>query len=687
MGVDTLDISILLAVLAALIAYFARGSLSGGSAKELSSLNLSSDSRDLVEVVSVNKKKFVVFYGSQTGTAEDYANKFAKELQSRFHVPTVCCDLADFDYDNFSQIADQVEDFKGCAFFMATYGEGEPTDNSVDFFEYLNNDCESLQGIKFTCFGLGNSTYEFYNASGKNLNQKFLDLGAESIAPYGEGDDGAATMDEDYLAWKEAAFDTMKSHLSLQEHDVKYEPLLQIIPLPETSIDEPTVALGEPTAEYINPKSELQLKKLKLGPFDHAHPYLAPVALSRELFNSDSRHCIHAEFDLSESNLKYSTGDHLAIWPSNSDQNVQTFFKAFGITDIKDDVFNLTKLDPTTHIPFPLPTTYEAVVRHHLEISGPVSRQFLQSIHQFAPNQASKDKVAELAGSSEVFHKEITAKYFNIADALLYISNGEPWSDVPFNFVIEFIQHLQPRYYSISSSSLSEKQTVHVTAVVENETPKGADHAVTGVATNLLWNIQLQQGKSQYKPNVTYDLLGPRNSFQSFKLPVHIRRSTFKLPTNPATPIIMIGPGTGVAPFRGFIRERVKQAENGVANLGKSFLFFGSRSQDEDFLYKEEWIDYSKKLGDNFQLITAFSRDQLEKIYVQHRMKEYSKEINEVLANGGFFYICGDASKMARDVNAALVEIISTERNMSEDAAAEVVKGLKTSNRYQEDVW
>lgn len=252
---------------------------------------------------------------------------------------------------------------------------------------------------------------------------------------------------------------------------------------------------------------------LATGPFDHTHPYLAPVKNTKELFNSKSRHCIHAEFDLSGTSLKYTTGDHVAIWPSNSNEKVETILNILGLTSKKDQVIDVKSLDPTTHVPFPTPTTYDTVLRHYLEISGPVSRQFIQSVSQFCPNEETKFELSKIADNKESFHTNVTEKYYNIADCLAHLSKGVQWTSIPFSFIIESIAKLRPRYYSISSSSSMEKQTVHITAVVEQEKPKGADKYVTGVATNLLLNIKNSQDKSDNSQlSETYDLEGPRGS-------------------------------------------------------------------------------------------------------------------------------------------------------------------------------
>lgn len=686
MALDTLDYAVMVALAVALVVYFGKDKFAsdpnGAGFVAGASAHGGANSRNLIEVLKKTNKKCVIFFGSQTGTAEDYASKLSKELKARFGLQTMTADLADYDFDNFHEIADEAE---GTLFFflMATYGEGEPTDNATEFYEYLENEAEAINGLKFAVFGLGNSTYEFYNKVGNDINTKLHDLGGERFAPYGEGDDGKGSMDEDFLAWKESVIESLKDS-DFEEHELKYEPGLALTEDLNLDYKNPLVSHGEPSLDYIKLKLGDSITK---GPFDHTHPYLLTITTSKELFSEDSgRSCVHAEFDLSDSNLRYLTGDHLAIWPLNSNETISKFFQAFGLEGKEDVVFSLKSLDSTITLPFHSPITYDGCIRHHLEISGAVSRQFLQAIASFAPSEESRAKANELASNKELFAQEIHSRYFNIADALLFISNGLPWTEVPFVFLIESVAHLQPRYYSISSSSMSEKRSIHVTAVVELET-KG-EQVVSGVVTNLLKDIELHQNsKSTTKSLVTYDLSGPRNKFSKFKLPVHVRRSTFKLPSNPSVPVILIGPGTGVAPMRGFIRERVQQAAND-SKIGKTILFYGCRNSNEDFLYKDEWSEYSKKLGSSFEMHTAFSReDPKKKVYVQHKIMENAKEINKLLLEGAYIYVCGDASKMARDVQHTLTEIISKERNIPEERGAELVRGLKVQNRYQEDVW
>ncbi|KAI5955143.1 cprA [Candida jiufengensis] len=681
MALDSLDLYVVIILVVAVAAYFGKnqfitkpettGFLSNDS-------NGGTNSRNILETLKKNNKNALLVFGSQTGTAEDYSNKMSRELSSRFGLKTMVADFADYEWDNLGDINDDILVF----FILATYGEGEPTDNAIDFIEFLDNEADTLSTLRFTVFGLGNSTYEFYNAIGRKVDLKLEEKGAERFAEYGEGDDGKGTLDEDFLSWKDGVFDSLRNNLNFEEKELKYEPSLKLIPRDDLTIDDLSVSLGEPNKKYIDTKASVDLTK---GPFDNTHPYLAPITKIKELFNSKERSCVHVEFDISNSNLKYSTGDHLAVWPQNSNEKIDLFLKTFDLTNKKDEVFELKSLDSTYHIPFPTPITYEAVIRHHLEISGPVSRQFFLSIAAFAPNEETKTKLTTIANDKSKYAEEITAKKFNIADALLYLSSGKPWNKVPFEFLIENVQHLTPRYYSISSSSMREKTTINITAVVETEIEPD-NRIVSGVVTNLLKDIEISKNKSTEKPLVTYDLKGPRSKYDNYKLPVHVRRSTFKLPSSSKTPIILVGPGTGVAPLRGFIRERITQQENDV-NIGSSLLFYGCRNENEDYLYKDEWSEYAKKLGDKFEIITAFSRSTSKKVYVQHKILENSTKINDLLQQGAIIYVCGDASHMARDVQQAFIKIISQERKIDLEKASELVRSLKVQNRYQEDVW
>ncbi|KAH3899163.1 NADPH--hemoprotein reductase SCDLUD_004592 [Saccharomycodes ludwigii] len=699
-GLDTLDFSVLVALVIALFTYLNKDKLLDvlkGSGVSDSSITSSSLSRDIVEVLKENNKNYLVLYGSQTGTTEDYAKKFAKELMAKFggELNVMCGDLENYDFDNLNELPANII----VSIFISTYGEGDFPDSSIPFEDYLNSLDPSekpLSSLKFTLFGLGNSTYEFFNGAGKKCKEKLIENGgAQLIGEYGEADDGMGSTDDDYTNWKDKILVVLKDKLKLDEHEQVFQPSYKLTNLNE--IDN-SVSLGEPSIHYIPIHKDEYLsynsdKHQQLGPFDTNYPYVAPITQIKELCNPKSgRSCCFVEFDVSGSNMKYSTGDHIGIWPSNSNEAVNQFVKCFQLDESKG--FSLTPLDSTVKLPFPAPTTIGACVRYYLEITGPISRQFFSSVAQFAPTEELKAELEKLSKDKNLFHSEIISQYYNVADALLKLSGGAPWNTVPWEFLIETIPRLQPRYYSICSSSSMDKQLVHVCCMVEQQVIS-QDRVSTGVTTNFLKQIECKENGSTYMlPPVSYDLGGPRGLYNKNKLPLYIRKSGFKLPSNPSTPVIMVGPGTGVAPFRGFIRERVeyvkKQTDAGNnVNLGKHMLFYGSRDSN-DALFMNEWEEYKKMLGndDTFQLHLAQSRvPGAESKYVQDAIKKNAVQLVELLNQGGFIYVCGDAKNMAKDVHRNFGEILAEQKNISYDDAVEMLKMMKVSGKYQEDVW
>jgi NADPH-ferrihemoprotein reductase len=296
------------------------------------------------------------------------------------------------------------------------------------------------------------------------------------------------------------------------------------------------------------------------------------------------------EIDISGSNLSYQTGDHVAVWPTNSGREVDRFVGVFGLSEKRHKVISVKGLDSTARVPFPTPTTYDAAIRYHMEISAPVSRQFVSSLAPFAPTERAKKEMERLGNDKDYFREKISSQYLNIAQVLEGIEPSSKWTKVPFSLVIEGIHTLQPRYYSISSSSLVQKSKIAITAVVEEIRVPGSTNILKGVTTNYLLALkQKQHGDPNPDPHgLSYAITGPRNKYDGIHVPVHVRHSNFKLPSDPSKPIIMVGPGSGVAPFRGFIQERAAQAKAGE-QVGKTILFYGCRRSTEDFLYKDEW--------------------------------------------------------------------------------------------------
>ncbi|KAJ5488487.1 NADPH--cytochrome reductase [Penicillium diatomitis] len=690
---DTLDLIVLVALLVGSVAYFTKGTYwavpkdpYASSAVALNGAAKSGKTRNIVEKMDETGKNCVIFYGSQTGTAEDYASRLAKEGSQRFGLKTMVADIEDYDYENL----DQFPEDKVAFFVLATYGEGEPTDNAVEFYQFLTGDdvaFESgataddspLSSLKYVAFGLGNNTYEHYNAMVRRIDTALTKMGAQRIGTAGEGDDGAGTMEEDFLAWKEPMWTALSDAMGLQERETTYEPVFSVVESEDKSPEDETVYLGEPTAAHRAGQPK--------GPYSAHNPYIAPIVESRELFTVKDRNCLHMEISIAGSNLSYQTGDHIAIWPTNAGAEVDRFLQVFGLENKRHTVIDIKGIDVTAKVPIPTPTTYDAAVRYYMEICAPVSRQFVSSLAPFAPDEQIKAEITRLGNDKDYFHEKIANQCFTIAQALQALSPN-PFSAVPFSLLIEGLNKLQPRYYSISSSSAVQKDKISITAVVESVRLPGASHIVKGVTTNYLLALKQKQNGDPFPDphGMTYAITGPRNKYDGIHVPVHVRHSNFKLPSDPSKPIIMVGPGTGVAPFRGFIQERAALAAKGE-KVGTTVLFFGCRKRDEDFLYQDEFKAYQEQMGDSLKIITAFSREGSNKVYVQHRLKEHAELVSDLLKQKANFYVCGDAANMAREVNIVLGHILAEQRGMPSDKGEEMVKHMRSSGSYQEDVW
>ncbi|POR34952.1 NADPH--cytochrome P450 reductase [Tolypocladium paradoxum] len=687
---DTVDVIILALILLGTAIYFIRGKYWTKTQASRDNATASIDdtkaipTRDLPRQLQEEGKDCVILYGSQTGTAEDYASRLAKEGKTRFALKTMVAGLDEYDFENIGDFPND----KVIMFVMATYGEGEPTDNAVEFYELITADnpasheCNGppLDNLNYVAFGLGNSTYEHYNATMRNVDKYLTCRGAHRIGDLGEGDDGAGTTEDDFLAWKDRMWAELSKKFGLKEHVVVYEPALAVVSSDGLTIGCSEVFLGEP--------NEMHLQGKVRGPFDANNPYVAPIVNSEELFSANDRNCVHIDIDIGGSNLTYQTGDHIAIWPSNPDNEVDRFLAVMGLTEKRHDVINITAIEPTAKVAFPSPTTYDALARYYLEIGAPASRQFVSTLATFSPTNEIKAEMTKLGKDKDYFYEKSGRYLYNIARLLETIGKGEIWDNAPFSAFIESMNKLQPRFYSISSSSLVHPQQVSITVVVESRLIPGRSDPFRGIATNYLFALkQTQKHDSRPEPiDPTYKLAGPRNNYDGNRIPVYIRHSKFKLPLDHEQPVIMIGPGTGVAPFRGFVQERARLAQCGT-NVGRMLLFFGCRKSSEDFVYKSEWEEYGSVLSGKFELITAFSRESNKKVYVQHRLQERAIEVNELLSRKAHVYVCGDAANMAREVRAALAQIIAEGRGVALQTGEETVKQMKATNQYQEDVW
>ncbi|CAN0328319.1 NADPH--cytochrome P450 reductase [Lampetra fluviatilis] len=598
-------------------------------------------------------RNVVVFYGSQTGTAEEFAGRLAKDAQ-RYGMKGMPADPEEFDLSELPQLT-KIENSLA-VFCMATYGEGDPTDNAQEFYDLLQEGSLELAGVKYAVFGLGNKTYEHFNAMGKYLDKRLEELGAERIFELGSGDDDA-NLEEDFITWKERFWPAVCEYFGVEPtgDDASIRQYELVI---DADVNSNKVFAGE--------MSRLKSYETQKPPFDAKNPYLSPVTVNRKTNRGNDRHFMHLELDISGSKMRYEAGDHVAVFPTNDSALVEELARLLG-ADL-DTVFSLNNLDEESNKkhPFPCPTTYRTALLHYLDITNPPRTNVLYELAQYASDPKEQEFLRRMASSAVECKTQYQSWVLDERRHILAILQDLPSVKPPIDHLCELLPRLQARYYSIASSAKVFPDSIHICAVlVEYKTRLGRTNR--GVATSWL------QGRS------------PSQNGHKPTVPAYVRKSQFRLPYKPSSPIIMIGPGTGLAPFLGFIQEREWQKQQGK-EVGETVLYFGCRNRSTDFIYEEE-LEAFKERGVLTQLHVAYSRDQEEKVYVQHLLTKNKENIWQLLQSNAHIYVCGDAKNMARDVQAAISEVVSECGGLTQQQALDFVKKLQTKGRYSSDVW
>lgn len=325
-------------------------------------------------------------------------------------------------------------------------------------------------------FALGNRTYEHFCAMGHKIDQKLSALGATRIGDLGEGDDDKS-MEEDYLAWKDGMWEALQKELGFEEGgggDVADFEVTEVGPAhSDKVVDQAKIYLGELSSRALTGTK---------GVYDAKNPYPANLVEIKELFLGGDRNCIFADFDIKDTGIRYQAGDHVGVWPLNPDVHVERVLKVFGLDKKRDTVIDVKSLDPAlAKVPFPVPTTYESIFRHYLDICSVAGRQTLGQFSKFAPDEKSKALLEKLGSDKAFYHDEVGEKCLTLAEALQMAVGDDytknpfeveiPKWEIPFDRIISSLARLQPRYYSISSSPKLHPNNIHVTAVVLKYSP------------------------------------------------------------------------------------------------------------------------------------------------------------------------------------------------------------------------
>lgn len=491
----------------------------------------------------------------------------------------------------------------------STWGDGEPPDPAVDFHKELQSEsAPSLKKVHFSVCALGDTSYDQFCQFGKELDQRFADLGATRVSDRVDCD---IDFEESWETWANAALS------ALTEANQQANPVS-------------TNTVAAQPAETAAPVASFE------SAYGKKNPFPAEVLEKVNLNGTGSaKETIHLELSLASSGLSYEAGDALALIPTNREHDVSRILEATG-------------LSATTEVTTKTGTgTLENALRHELDITA-LSKRVVEKYNAIAESE----KLAALLNDKAELNNYLWGR--QIVD----LFREFPVKGLNAEQFVGLLRKLPPRLYSIASSIAMHPEEVHLTIGAVRYNSHNLDR--TGVASTHV-----------------ADVLEPGTTVPVFIQP----NKNFKLPVNDNTPVIMVGPGTGIAPFRSFIEERAANK-----SPGKNWLFFGDQKSQFDFLYQLEWQQYAKD-GILSRIDTAFSRDQEEKIYVQHRLLEHAEEIWNWLEQGAHFYVCGDASRMASDVHQALIECVMKGGRLKADSAEAYLDELKKKRRYQRDVY
>ena len=369
--------------------------------------------------------------------------------------------------------------------------------------------------------------------------------------------------------------------------------------------------------------------------YNKNNPYSSQLLVNRMLTEGSDKETRHFELSLKDSGLSYEPGDSLGVLPHNCPKVVEDLIEATGFTGSEE----IEIAEEAICLKDALTFRFACTVLSKIQI---------KKFNELAQSSALDDLL-------KIENKEALIEYM-WGRELIDLFKEYPQGELSVEDFVGLLRPMPPRLYSIASSLSAHPEEVHLTVAVVRYDTHGRKRK--GVCSSYLAERVGDSIPCYFHPN-----------------------KNFKLPDDTEKPIIMVGPGTGIAPFRAFIEER-----KATGSTGGNWLFFGDRSQKTDYLYGNEWEIYQKD-GLLNRLDLAWSRDQDRKVYVQHKMLEKGAELWEWLDDGALFYVCGDASRMAKDVDQALRAIAQEQGSMSEEDSAIWVKSLQKEKRYLKDVY
>ncbi|PGL56214.1 bifunctional cytochrome P450/NADPH--P450 reductase [Bacillus cereus] len=569
-----------------------------------------------------HKTPLLALYGSNMGTAEGIARDLVDIALSK----------------GFAAQAAPLDSYAGCLpkegavlIICASYN-GNPPDNAKKFVEWLENASNhELEGVQYAVFGCGDKNWNTtYQKVPSLIDELLAKKGAVGLTGRGEGD-ASDDYGEVYEEWREQLWNDIADHFRLD--------------IEESETSDYTLSI-----KFVGSEAETTLAKM--------HPtFTTKIIKNEELQQPCSlRSTRHLELSL-PNNVTYKEGDHLGVIPRNYPELVNRVLSRFQLNGA--DYIHLTGDNANlAHLPLNRTILIKELLQF-VELQEPVTRNQLRAMIAKTVCPPHKMELEALL-EKQVYKEQVLSRRLTMLELL----ERYPACEMEFSNFIELLPALRPRYYSISSSPRVTEKKVSITVSVVADNAWSGNGTYKGIASTYL--AQLKKG----------------DSITCF---ISNSQSGFELPKSPKTPIIMVGPGTGIAPFRGFLQARKSMKINGES-LGEAHLYFGCRSPKEDYLYQEE-LEQTQKEG-IVALHTAFSRmNNQQKIYVQHLIKQDAEKVINLLNQGAHIYICGDGRKMAPDVENTLIKGYSDIYNVSEPEARAWLQKLEEKQYYVKDVW
>uniref|UniRef100_H0WHQ5 Methionine synthase reductase n=1 Tax=Otolemur garnettii TaxID=30611 RepID=H0WHQ5_OTOGA len=695
-------------------------------------------------------RRFLLLYATQRGQAKAIAEEICEQAVAHgFSADLHCISEAD-KYDLKTETAPLVV-------VVSTTGTGDPPDTARKFVKEIQNKTlpvDFFAHLRYGLLGLGDSEYTYFCNGGKIIDKRLQELGARHFYDTGHADDcvGLELVVEPWISGLWAALTehfqsnreqekingalSMTSpappktdpgkpellHLQsriellrvddsggtdsevLQQNAVNsgqssaliedFEPSLtrSVPPLSQASLNIPALP-----PDYLEVRLQESLNQEESrAPVTSGDPvFQVPVSKAVQLTTNDAlKTTLLVELDVSKTDFSYQPGDAFNVICPNSDSEVQSLLHRLQLADRRESrVLLRMKADTRKKgavLPRHIPEgcSLQFIFTWCLEIRAIPKKAFLRALADYTSDSAEKRRLQELCsrqGAAE-YGRFLRDSCTCLLDLLLAFPSCQP----PLGLLLEHLPKLQPRPYSCASSSLYHPGKLHFIFNVVEFLSNTTMVLRRGVCTG--WLATLVASFLQPSTNVSHE---DRGRALAPKISISPRTTnSFHLPDDPSAPIIMVGPGTGIAPFLGFLQHREKlQEQHPDGNFGAMWLFFGCRHQDRDYLFREE-LRHFLNLGILTHLKVSFSRDarvgeeDAPAKYVQDNLQLHGKQVAGLLLHeGGYIYVCGDAKNMAKDVNDALVEIISREVGVEKLEAMRTLATLKEEKRYLQDIW